>query len=356
MNEQGISALLVGPEALIKEAMKQLDQSRRKILFVAAPDRKLIGSLTDGDIRRWILVEGELTTRVKDVCCRNPVSVTAKENLDTLKQLFLGRKLSAIPVVDGSGIIHDILFWDDFVQEGVHRTEKGRLEIPVVIMAGGKGTRLEPLTKILPKPLIPIGDKSIVEIIIGRFLEYGVRKFSISVSYRAKLIRAYFEELDPPYEVEFIEEEEPQGTIGALSILADRIENAVFVTNCDIIIDADYADLYNFHRSNGFDMTLVASLMHYRIPYGVCEIEKGGILKKLSEKPEYSLFASTGMYILSRKSLARIPRGEKFNVTQLMEAIRADGGQVGVYPISEKSWWDIGEWHEFSKTMEKFHL
>ena len=222
-----------------------------------------------------------------------------------------------------------------------------------VIMAGGKGTRLDPFTRILPKPLIPIGDKTILEIIIDKFMDYRVNHFYISVNHKAKIIKSYFEELDPDYDLTFLYEEKPLGTVGALKQLEGKIEGNIVLTNCDIIIDADYADILKNHRDNNNGITVVASLKHYNIPYGICEIENGGTLVCIKEKPEYDFLVNTGMYIIDSKLVKFIPENEFFHITHLIEAVQKQGTRIGVYPISENSWIDTGEWVEYKNAIEK---
>lgn len=351
-----LSKYLINPGITIKAAMKQLDISPGKVLFLVDENQKLIGSLTDGDIRRWILSVGDLHSKVENACHLKPFSVVKGYDNEFVKKEILKEKYSAIPVLDFDGKILDILFGDEFFDEKEFQRKVKVLDCHVVIMAGGQGTRLEPFTKILPKPLIPIGDKAIIELIIDKFLIYSVEKFFISINYKAKIIKSYFEELSPSYSIEYIEETKQLGTIGALAFLKGKLEKPILVTNCDIIIDADYSELLEFHQKNDYDISLIASLMNHKIPYGICEIENGGTLTKFSEKPEYSFLASTGMYIINPLLLELIPENTFYHITHLIEKVREKGGKVGVFPISENSWLDTGEWHEYKKTLERFKL
>jgi dTDP-glucose pyrophosphorylase len=348
-----IAQFLIRSGITVRVAMKQLDSSHRKVLFLVDENQTLLGSFTDGDVRRWILSEGDLDGDVKHVCNAHPYSVREGFDAVEVKRDVLKEKYSAVPVVDVHGKIIDILFWNEIFEETGERREIKPLDIPVVIMAGGQGTRLEPFTKILPKPLIPIGDKTIIEIIIDKFLVYKIDHFYISVNHKARIIKAYFEELAPSYTIDYIEEEKPLGTIGALSSLKGKVDKPVLITNCDIIIDTDYSELLNFHRKNKYDISLVASLMYHKIPYGTCEIETGGTLTKFNEKPEYSFLASTGMYIVNADVLELIPGNTFYHITHLIERVRERGGRVGVFPISEHSWIDTGEWVEYKKAIEK---
>ena len=336
--------------------MKQLDINEEKIIFVINKENQLIGSLTDGDVRRWILRDGNLSEQVHIVCFKGTFFVSQNYNLDNIKTEVLKREIVFVPVVDENNVIVEFLNWDTLFNGEIKREIKDKLDVPVVIMAGGKGTRLDPFTRILPKPLIPIGDKSLLEIIIEKFVDYGISKYHISVNHKAKIIKSYFDELNPNYSMKYLYEDKPLGTVGALKQLENKVNGNLILTNCDIIINADYSDLLKYHDSVNNDITLVVSMKHYNIPYGICEIENGGTLLEIKEKPEYDLLVNTGMYVLKSDTLKYIPQNEYFHITHLIEKIKKAGMKVGVYPISENSWFDTGEWVEYKKTLEQFKL
>lgn len=348
-------SILIYKDASVKDAMKQLDKTAEKILFVVEGENKLVGSLTDGDIRRWILKDGTLDAKVEDVCYKHTFYITPDYNLEDVKAEILKRKIVYVPIINSNKEIIEFLIWDEIFEGKIKRKPKEKLNIPIVIMAGGKGTRLDPFTKILPKPLIPIGDKSVLEIIIEKFLEYNAESFYVSLNHKAKIIKSYFEELQPDYKLVFLYEEKPLGTVGALKQLEGKINKEILLTNCDIIVDIDYSDLLKYHRMNKNDITIVTSLKHYNIPYGICEIENGGRLKNINEKPEYNFLVNTGMYLVNPDILKYIPHNEFFNMTDLIELVK-DRHSVGVYPISENSWIDTGEWVEYKKAVEKLKL
>ena len=310
--------ILIDKLATVKEAMKQLDMTAEKILFVVDEQNKLVGSLTDGDIRRWILKEGSLTENVSQVCNEGTYAVSTNYNIDAVKDKILELKIVYVPVLDDERRITQFLVWDKLFGEKIKRKSKEKINNSVIIMAGGKGTRLDPFTRILPKALIPVGEKTILEIIIDKFLDYDVKHFYISVNHKAKIIRSYFEESNPIYDITYLYEDKPLGTIGALKQLEGQIKGNLFLTNCDVIIDADYADLLKHHNKNKNDITLVASLKNFHIPYGVCEIMNGGNLVGLKEKPEYNLLVNTGMYVLNSDVLKFIPKNSFFHITQLI--------------------------------------
>jgi dTDP-glucose pyrophosphorylase len=351
-----LNDLLTTPGTRIRQAMNQLEVTEKRILFVVDDDRKLLGTLTDGDIRRWILAEGNLDDTIVGVYNKNPYSVRLDYQADEIKKVMLEKKISCVPVVNESGQIAQLLFWDSIFDAATSDKPHRRVNLPVVVMAGGKGTRLDPFTKVLPKPLIPIGEKTVVEIIIESFLGYGVELFYLSLNYKSKIIKSYFEELNPPYRVEYIYETKPLGTAGSLRLLLGKLNDSFLVTNCDIIIRADYAELVDFHIEKKNDVTLVASLKNYHIPYGICEIENGGSLARIKEKPEYNFLVNTGMYVLQPSTLELIPDNEFFHITQLIEKVKKEGGRIGIFPISENAWIDTGQWAEYKNALKQFDL
>ena len=354
--DKKLSDLLVTADAKILQAMNRLEVTEKKILFVVEGERRLVGALTDGDIRRWILAKGRLDDTIAEAYNKKPFFVRQGFNVDELKSYMVERNIHCVPVVNDCNEIVQLLFWETLFDGGLKKASTRLSHMPVVIMAGGKGTRLDPFTKILPKPLIPIGDKTILEVIIESFLGYGVGKFYLSVNYKSKIIKSYFEELNPAYQLEYIEEEKPLGTAGSLKLLQNRVGGPILVTNCDIIIKADYGELAEFHEQRKNDITLVASLKNYPIPYGVCEIENGGSLIQLTEKPEYNLLVNTGMYILEPETLHLIPENEFFHITHLIERVKAGGGRIGVFPISENAWLDTGQWVEYKNSLKQLNL
>jgi dTDP-glucose pyrophosphorylase len=351
-----IQALLISTNVSVKLAMSQLGNTLKRILFVVDENSALVGSLVDGDIRRWILAEGSLEAPVKELCNKKAYYVTPQYDLNEIKTVMVDRKILCVPVLNRKRQIVELIFWENLFSNDIIRKPLHPINLPVVIMAGGKGTRLDPFTRILPKPLIPIGEKTVIELIIESFLQHAVKSFYITVNYKSKIIKSYFEELKPPYTITYIDEEIPLGTAGSLKYIEGKVNTPFIVTNCDIIIKTDYAELVDFHSENQNDITLVASLKNYNIPYGVCEIENGGILKKIIEKPEYSFLVNAGMYILNPDTLSYVPCNEMFHITQLIDAVRQAGGKIGVFPVGENAWLDIGELAEYKKTLKKFEF
>ncbi|MCK6615660.1 MAG: NTP transferase domain-containing protein [Ignavibacteriaceae bacterium] len=349
-------SILIDQSARVKDAMRKLDKTEEKILFVVNNHKELIGSLTDGDIRRWILKDGSLGAFVYDACFKGTYFVESGFDLDIVKEDIRKRKVVYVPVLDSNRRIIEFLVWNELFGDINVRKQFKSLSNPVIIMAGGKGTRLDPFTKILPKPLIPIGEKTILELIIEKFTFYEINTFYISVNHKAKIIRSYFEEINPIYKINYLHEDSPLGTGGALWQLRGIFSEPIFVTNCDILIDSEYDEIANFHNINKNDITIVGSMKHYAIPYGVLKIENGGAISEMQEKPEFDLIVNTGMYLLNPDVLELIPENTFYNMTDLVESARKLGKTVKVFPISEYSWTDIGEWVEYKKAVEKLKI
>lgn len=347
--------LLIHHDTSIIEALKRLDETADKVLFVVDQSDQLLGALTDGDIRRYLLSGRNLEDNIAEVYNKNPKFILEKEySRDNLKKIFLKYKISVIPICDENCKLIEVATWDKVFVEENNKTAKKtkRIKVPVVIMAGGKGTRLDPFTKILPKPLIPIGDKPIIELIMDRFHEYGMTDFYVTLNHKSKMIKAYFEEFKIKYKITYIDEDKPLGTAGGLKYLPSKVSGAIFVSNSDILIHEDYGEILKFHKDNKNEITIVASAKNYNIPYGVCEIENGGILRRIKEKPSLSFLVNTGMYVVNSSALNMIPENEFYHITQLIGDIKVAGKRVGVFPISENAWIDIGEWEKYKEALE----
>ena len=327
----------------ILEAMQQLDKSARKILFVHK-DRKLLASLTDGDIRRWLLKKGNLEMTVRHAANYAPKYLyeqQAEQAVHTMKECGI----DALPIVDREHRIKRVIFLNDVVQE--HGTFDK--EIPVVIMAGGLGTRLSPYTNILPKPLIPVGDYPIAEHIINRFCTYGCRQFYMIVNYKRNMIKAYFDELDKAYRLDFITEERPLGTGGGISLLKGKIEDTFILTNCDILIDDDLTKAYEQHIVSENMVTMVCSLKNFTIPYGVVNIGEDGTIASMQEKPNMSFFTNTGCYFVEPEVIEDLRYNKPADFPAVIEKYMKDGKRVGIYPIGEEAWLDMGQLDELEK-------
>jgi dTDP-glucose pyrophosphorylase len=344
--------LLIPDDVTIVEAMRRLDETAEKVLLVVDGDTKLLGALTDGDIRRHILIEQELAGTIKNAYNKNPIYIFQDDfDVENIKRLLIDNKIELLPVLAQDRSVVDYITWEMIF--GINRGyESRKLNVPVVIMAGGSGTRLEPFTKVLPKPLVPVGEKPVIDHIIDKFRAYGISQFYMTTHHKSRIIRAYFEEKDPEYVIVFAEEDEPRGTASSLKLFAGKLRMPFFVSNCDIIIETDYADLYDFHEKNKYDITLVASFKQFNIPYGICELSSNGSLARIQEKPEYNYLVNTGLYVLNPDVISLIPDNKLFHITHLIEKVKENNGTIGVYPVSERSWIDVGQWSEYRNALK----
>jgi len=348
-----VEKYLLPRDATVKMAIKQMKEAGEKVIFVIDQANILFGSISDGDIRKWILSEQSLDAPVDKVCNRSPKSVNEGYDLEDVKNSMLDLKIESIPVLTSQLKIVDVLVWDKVFRNGITKP-KGKIAIPVVIMAGGKGSRLDPFTKVLPKALIPIGEQTIIEMIMSSFHEYSVTEFYLSINHKASLIKAYLMDRTGSYNITYLEEDKPLGTAGSLKFLLRNSYRQFFVTNCDIIVETDLSEIVAFHNAKAYDMTLVVSYTSYVIPYGICTISNGGLLDSIKEKPVCDLLVNTGMYLINRPVLELIPDNDYFDIPDLIKKAMELGFRVGVFPVDDKSWSDIGQWEEYRKAIGKF--
>jgi dTDP-glucose pyrophosphorylase len=347
-----ISKFLLEENSSIIDALTKMDEIDSKLLIITT-NGKYKTLLSIGDIQRVIIKGFDIKTKI-NVAYRENVKVCySNESNDEIKQKMLSLRCEFMPILDDANELFDVVFWNELFEN--NERNNSYLDLPVIIMAGGEGSRLKPITNIIPKPLVPIGEKAIIEIIVDRFNKLGCKEFYCSVNYKYKMIENYFDEIiDKDYKIEFFKEDFPMGTAGSLSLVKDKIKTTFFVNNCDIIIDQDYSEIYEFHKKHNYQLTIVAAIKNYKIPYGTLEVSENGKLESIQEKPDYNYFVNTGMYILEPNLLDLIPNDRMFHITELFEEIKKRNGNIGVFPVSEGSWFDIGNWEEYNKTQEIF--
>ena len=346
---QKIKQLSIHKETTLRDALKQMDEVGHKLLIVIDKHKKFFSLLSIGDIQRAIIANIDLNNPVTVALRENIKVANENEDIEQVKNDMKIRRNEFMPVLYNNGTIKEILFWEDLytVNERIRPLPSG---IPVVIMAGGKGTRMKPLTNVLPKPLIPLNEKSIIEDIMDRFGAYNVQDFFISLNYKADFIQNYLEtHTDVPFQLHFFREEKPLGTAGSLYLIKNKIKNTFFVSNCDILIDQDYTEVYQYHKKNNNLLTVFGAVKNYYIPYGTLKIGKNGALLNLDEKPEIEFLVNSGVYILEKEVLEWIPSETFFNITDLINLLINKNKKVGVFPVSDKSWVDMGNWDEYIK-------
>lgn len=344
-----ITDYIVNKDATILQAMEKIDKNSKGIIYVAT-NEILEGVVTDGDIRRFLLRQGDLEQNIMTVANKNPLWLKSGQE-EEAEKIMLEKDVRSIPILSHDGKIIKICFQNDLVE-----IKKEKLDIPVVIMAGGKGTRLYPYTQILPKPLIPIGDKTITEHIMNRFIYYGCEEFTMIVNYKKHFIKSYFDDNESRRNVQFVDETEFLGTGGGLKLLDGRMDSTFFMTNCDILIEEDYAEILKYHKEHNNLVTMVCAVKNMVIPYGTVEISEDDKVLGLREKPEFSFITNTGFYILEPEFIKLIPENTFIHITDIIQKCIEEKRPVGVYKISEDKWLDMGQMEELEKMKEKLNV
>lgn len=337
---------IIEPNTSILEAMNAINKNSKGIVYVC-DGKKLRGALSDGNIRRHILSGGSLDAKAVDAANLEPKYLlqSASENPEEYMRIAC---ITSVPILNAKQEVLAIKFLDS---QGVYDYKE--LDIPVVIMAGGKGTRLKPFTNVLPKPLIPIGEKTITERIMDGFASFGCRDFTMIVNYKRNLIKTYFADF-PEYRVSFIDEENFLGTAGGLKLISNKISSTFFMVNCDILVDDDYYEILKHHRDSKAIATMVCALRNYSVPYGTVQLDDTGNVSYLEEKPRYSFLVNTGMYVIEPELLEYIPDNSFIHITEVLEKCIKGGETVSMYPVSENAWMDMGEMDELENMKKRF--
>ncbi len=352
-----IGEFQVSMNSNIRDGIKQMDNAGFGFIVIIDDNHKVVGIVTDGDFRRAVLSGVALNQNIMQIANKHFQCISKNYSKSNLEKFFnKGSGVELLPVLDDGKLINIINKDDIKIIKGKKVKNESNLDLPVVIMAGGKGTRLDPFTRILPKALIPIGEKPIIEIIMDEYANFGMKDFYLSVFYKDKMIKAYFDNEDVDYSIKYIEENKPLGSAGALKLIDGVINGPFFMSNCDIIVKTDYDAIYNFHKDNGFDLTIVTSMKQFTIPYGVCTHENQGSLKTIYEKPEFDFLVNTGMYLINASVLKYIPENEPFDMVSLVNKIKENNINVGVFPVSDKSWIDVGQWEQYKQSINNFKV
>lgn len=353
MDRNRIDSLLISTDTTLKQAMMKLNETAERILFVVGKEKALLGIVTDGDIRRGLIYGLKFTDRIAKVMHKDFTALFRNESdkKEKAKNMMLAKEIECIPILDEGGCIVDLIAWlDIFADKPSRRIAYKTFNNKVVIMAGGKGERLEPFTRVLPKPLIPINEKPIIELIMEKFYRFGFGNFIFTLNYKKEYIKMFLRENNFPYKIDWVEEEKSMGTAGSLYLLKDKVKDTFIVTNCDIILDIDYTDLMRWHRENHNDLTLVGCHKEVKIPYGILEMKRGRLLNFI-EKPNYDVLINTGIYVFEPGVISFIPKNKHMDMDVLIKSV-AKKKKVSVYPI-HSGWVDIGQWEEYKRSLEK---
>ncbi len=339
---------LIGSDSLtVLEAMQRIDANTYGILIIINRDEELLGCLSDGDIRRHLISGGKLEDNVLLATNKNPKFA---RNTREAKSFFHERYFYAIPIVNSRNRLVSI-----FLGNRELEYPKTTLNVPVVINAGGKGTRLDPYTRVLPKPLIPVGELPIIEHIMQRFQEYSCNKFHIIVNYKKQILKGYFAENEGKYDIFWYDEEKPLGTGGGLTLLKGKLQETFFFTNCDNLLLSNYDSIIRFHREHHNVITMVCAYKNLQIPYGVVEMGLNGSIEKMKEKPQFSFLTNTGIYVVEPEVLDDMENSVAISFPDVVEQQKAKGRNIAIYPVSENDWLDMGQLPELESMRKRLY-
>jgi dTDP-glucose pyrophosphorylase len=322
--------------------MKQIDRNTKGIALVVDDGGRLLGTITDGDLRRLVLAGADLNApsaafvRAKKPAITAPKTASRAQKLRTMRE----HNIRQLPLLANGGVVCDLAILDDFVAETPPA-------LSAVVMAGGEGSRLRPLTNSTPKPMLPVGDKPIIERTIEQLRQAGVSQLFLATHYKNESFPAYFGDgSDFGVSISYLNEERPLGTAGCLSRLG-KSEGPLLIVNGDILTNLNYRSMLAFHQENAADMSVAVRHYEFRVPYGVVSTE-GAEVKGLVEKPEHRFFVNAGIYLLEPEMCKYVPRGERFDMTDLIAKLLADARRVTAFPVSEY-WIDVGDLEDYEQ-------
>lgn len=343
-----LASLIVSSTATIRDAMVAIDRGARQIALVTDPSGRLIGTVTDGDIRRALLRGGALDAPVTEVTRTDFAAARIDAGISAARQLMQTRKLHQVPILDPEGRPVDLVHVDDL--SGLTRRETR-----VVLMAGGLGTRLRPLTETVPKPMLPIGGRPILEKIIDAFVAQGFYRFTVTLNYKGEMIRDHFGDgAGFGAQIEYVQETKRMGTAGALSLLPERPEEPFVVMNGDLLTTLQFESLLRFHGDTAAIATMCAREYTFQVPYGVVMVDQTQ-LSSIVEKPTHTHLVNAGIYVLSPDALDYVVPGEALDMTTLFERAVGQGRTVSVFPLQEY-WIDIGRMEDLERARADFNM
>ena len=332
---------IIGADATIRDAIRSIAESAAQIAVVCDDQDRLLGAVTDGDVRRGLLRDYNLDTPVDQIMERRPVTAPANSDAAELLRMMRENYVHQLPLLRDGRIV-EIAYIDDLIAvQAVHDNW-------VVLMAGGQGTRLRPMTEDLPKPLIPIGTKPILETIIENFVENGFRKFFITLHYKADAIIHHFGDGSRfGASITYVEETDPRGTAGALKLLPEKPIAPLIVMNGDLLTRVDFSSLIKFHETERSDLTMCVRNYEIEVPFGVVDIENDCI-SRIDEKPVHNFLVNAGIYVLGTNTLDMVPDGTRFDMPSLFEKAIQHGMKATSFPIHEY-WIDVGRLEDLNQ-------
>jgi len=331
----------------IEKALSVIDSGAVKIALVVDTDNKLLGTLSDGDIRRGLLRKKLLNETIEDVYFKNPTTANKGASKEDLLHLCLVNGISQVPIVDEDRKVIDLFIIDDGLQKKQHENH-------VVLMVGGLGTRLRPLTENTPKPMLKVGGKPILETIVKRFVDDGFTNITMCLGYKSNVIQDYFRDGGSfGANIDYIVEEERMGTAGALTLLEKRLDNPFFVMNGDLLTNINFEKMLDFHVEHNSKATMCVREYDIEVPYGVVNVANENITS-IIEKPIHSFFVNSGIYLLEPDCIDLIPDNKFYDMPTLFEELIAAKEKIISFPLQEY-WLDIGRVADYEKANAEYH-
>lgn len=345
---------IINKKSSITDALKALSKVINKCLIVLDDRNIVIGTLTDGDVRRNLIKSKDLNIKVGNICNKKFLYFDQYVSKEKIQETFLRTKTPLIPVLSNKKLLKIIFINEILNNKKNDYAGKILKDTDIIIMAGGKGQRLSPFSELLPKPLIPINGKPAIDHLIDKFLNIGVNKIYITVNYKKNIIKSYIKDQFKNSKIICLEEKKPLGTASSLSLIKTNRKKNSLIVNCDTLLNIHYDEFFDYHISQKNDFTIVAAFKKIVVPYGVCQIDKKQKLKKIIEKPSLNNLVVVGAYCFKNKLIKLIPKDKKFDMSDFIKKLIQKKYKVGIYPISEIDWQDVGEWPEYFKTISNF--
>ena len=341
----------------IRQAIKILNKYGTQTIIVVNDNNKLVGTLSDGDIRKSIIKGFNLKSSINSIYNKKPIFIYENEiDKKKIRKIFLKEKISLIPVVNEKKNITKIFYLEDVLDlyNSDDEIEQYSKKLGVVIMAGGEGVRMQPYTKIFPKPLLPMGDDTVIDLIVSKFLNYKINNFYITTNYKHQIINNHFKKYKTKINCKLIKENKKLGTAGSLFYLKNSKEDLFFVSNCDSVVDENYNDILNFHTDNKNDITIVASKKSIKFPYGVCLLNDKKKFTGFKEKPSYSFLFNTGLYLINRNELKLLKKNQKLDMDDFILRLKKKKKKIGIYQIDHNKWQDLGNWESYNNYIKNY--
>lgn len=349
MTVQRLTGFIISPKSSVREALECINRNG-SIALVLDAERRLLGTITDGDVRRAVLAGIKLDSPVQfllgardKAVYPQPITAPMSASVADLLRLMKERSVRQIPLLDDNGRVEDIALMQELIKE---------YDVPLkaVVMAGGFGKRLRPLTENVPKPMLPIGDKPILELILTQLQNAGISKIQLTTHYKPDVIRRHFGDGSKfGIQIEYVDEHQPLGTAGALASVPVS-EEPMLVLNGDVLTHVDFKAMVAFHREHGADLTVGVRQYDFQVPYGVVRCDDADI-REIEEKPTLNFFVNAGVYLLEPSAHRSVPHAQRFDMTDLIEKLKKDGRRIVAFPIVEY-WMDIGRHVDYEQAQE----